>query len=128
MTPLSQPYLAASHDMTQIPEAAVLTRAIEGVFRKLIRILIGRISLKKLQEMIQIIFVEEAEEKLRQEVQGRNVPMSTLAVVTGFDTRTLAKIKSRKSYSKPLHEENRFLSGITPECSILDIWESSLYS
>lgn len=125
MTALRQQPLSSSPIATRVPEAAVLTHAIEAVFRKLIRMLIGKISLKKLQEMIQIIFVEEAEEKLSQETPGRNVPMSTLAVVTGFDTRTLAKIKSRGSDSKPLHEERRFLSGITPECSILDVWESS---
>ena len=54
--------------------------------------------------MIQIIFVEEAEKKLQQETPGKNVPLSTLAVVTGFDTRTLAKIKSKKSHLKPLHK------------------------
>jgi hypothetical protein len=37
--------------------------------------------------MIQVIFVEEAEAKLRQESPGKNVALSTLAVVTGFDTR-----------------------------------------
>ena len=125
MTPIRQPYLPSNPGITRLPEAAVLTHAIENVFRKLIRMLIGKISLKKLQEMIQMIFVEEAEKKLRHETPGKNVPMSTLAVVTGFDTRTLAKIKGRKGYSKPLHEQERFLSAITPECSILDIWESS---
>lgn len=125
MTSPSQHHSLSTSNAAQIPEAAVLTHAIENVFRKLIRILIGKISLKKLQEMIQIIFIEEAEEKLRQETPGRNVPMSTLAVVTGFDTRTLTKIKSKRNKLKPLHEEKRFLSGITPECSILDIWESN---
>jgi hypothetical protein len=125
MTSHSQHHSSFTANATQIPEAAVLTHAIENVFRKLIRILIGKISLKKLQEMIQIIFVEEAEEKLKQEAPGKNVPMSTLAVVTGFDTRTLTRIKGKSSYQKPLHEEKCFLSGITPECSILDVWESS---
>ena len=125
MSSLRQHHLPSTSSTDQIPEAAVLTYAIESVFRKIIRILVGKISLKKLQEMIQIIFVEEAEEKLRQETPGKNVPMSTLAVVTGFDTRTLTRIKGKKSYRKPLHEEKRFLSGITPECSILDIWESN---
>jgi hypothetical protein len=54
-----------------------------------------------------------------------NVPLSTLAVVTGFDTRTLTRIKSEDSYLKPFHEEKRFLREITPECSVLDVWESS---
>jgi hypothetical protein len=106
-------------------DVAILTRAVEIVFRKLIRMLIGKISLKKLQEMIQVIFVEEAEAKLKLEKPGKNVPLSTLAVVTGFDTRTLTKIKGKESYLRPFYEEKRFLSKITPECSVLDVWESS---
>ena len=38
-------------------EAAILTRAVENVFRKLIRFLVGRISLVRLQEMIRYIYV-----------------------------------------------------------------------
>ena len=52
-------------------DVAILTLAVENVFRKLIRLLIGKISLKKLQEMVQVIFVEEAEANLRQERPGR---------------------------------------------------------
>lgn len=125
MASSSKPYLLDLPDTPILCDAAVLTYAIENVFRKLIRVLIGRMSLKKLQEMIQVIFVEEAEAKLKLEAPGKNVPLSTLAVVTGFDTRTLTKIKSKDSYLKPFHEEKRFLSEITPECSVLDVWESS---
>lgn len=116
--------MAAPSEAT-LPDIAILTRAVEIVFRKLIRMLIGKISLKKLQEMVQVIFVEEAEAKLKLESPGKNVPLSTLAVVSGFDTRTLTRIKSSESYLKPFHEEERFLSEITPECSVLDLWESS---
>jgi hypothetical protein len=108
-----------------LADVAILTRAVENVFRKLIRLLIGKISLKKLQEMIQVIFVEEAEATLKLETPGKNVALSTLAVVTGIDTRTLVKIKARDSYLKPFYEEKRFLSEITPECSVLDVWESN---
>lgn len=125
MASLSNPDLLVSPGTPQLRDAAILTYAIESVFRKLIRMLIGKMSLKKLQEMIQIIFVEEAEAKLKQEAPGKNVPLSTLAVVTGFDTRTITRIKSKESYLKPFHEEKRFLSEITPECSVLDVWESS---
>jgi len=106
-------------------DVAILTFAVETVFRKLIRLLVGKISLKKLQEMIQVIFVEEAEASLRNERPGKNVALSKLAVVTGIDTRTLTRIKGEKSYMRPFHEEKRFLSEITPECSVLDVWESS---
>jgi hypothetical protein len=51
---------------SDLPDVAILTLAVDNVFRKLIRLLIGKISLKKLQEMIQIIFVEETEAKLKQ--------------------------------------------------------------
>jgi len=108
-----------------IPDIAILTRAVEIVFRKLIRMLIGKISLKKLLEMVQVIFVEEAEAKLKLESPGKNVALSSLAVVSGLDTRTLTKIKGSESYLKPFYEEKRFLSEITPECSVLDLWESS---
>jgi len=106
-------------------DVAILTLAVESVFRKLIRLLIGKISLKKLQEMIQAIFVEEAEVILKKEKPGKNVALSALAVVTGIDTRTLTRIKAKESYLRPFHEEKRFLREITPECSVLDVWESS---
>lgn len=108
-----------------LDDVAILTLAVESVFRKLIRLLIGKISLKKLQEMIQVIFVEEAELNLKKEKPGKNVALSSLAVVTGIDTRTLTRIKGKESYLKPFHEEKRFLREITPECSVLDVWESS---
>ncbi len=108
----------------QLRDVAVLTRAVENVFRKLVRLLLGRISLKKLQEMLQVIFVEESEAKLRREDPGKNVSLSTLAVLTGFDTRTITKIKSEDTYLKPFYKTERFLSEITPECSVLDVWES----
>ena len=40
-------------DDERLQEADLLARAVENVFRKLIRFLVGRISLVKLQEMIQ---------------------------------------------------------------------------
>ncbi len=108
-----------------LEDVAILTLAVESVFRKLIRLLIGKISLKKLQEMIQVIFVEEAEVILKKERPGKNVALSALAVVSGIDTRTLSRIKAKESYLKPFHKEKRFLRQITPECSVLDVWESS---
>jgi len=115
----------ASPSSPPLRDVAILTRAVENVFRKLIRMLIGRMSLKKLQEMIQVIFVEEAEEMLRQEAPGKSAALTTLAVITGFDTRTITKIRRNDSYLKSFYQEERFLSEITPECSVLDVWESN---
>ncbi len=105
-----------------LSDVAILTRAVENVFRKLIRILIGRMSLKKLQEMIQIIFVEEADEKLKKEAPGKNVPLSKLGLVTDLDTRTLTKIRESTQSKIPIHLDNAFLKGFTPGFKVLDLW------
>lgn len=103
-------------------DVAVLTRAVENVFRKIIRMLIGRMSLKKLQEMIQIIFVEEAEAKLQKEAPGRNVALTKLGSITDLDTRTLTRIRSKYDFNQPIHSDSRFLKGFTPGFKVLDLW------
>jgi len=78
----------------ELRDVAVFTRAIENVFRKLIRLLIGKMSLKKLQEMIQIVFIEETEAKLKKETPGKNVALGDIALQTGVDTRTIKRIRT----------------------------------
>lgn len=108
-----------------LKEAAIFTRAVENVFRKLIRLLLGRMTLVKLQEMIRIVYIEEAEIKLKRERPGKNVALTKLGLLTGLDTRTLNKILEEREPSQAVHEESKFLREITPECSILDYWSSN---
>jgi len=103
-------------------DVGILTRAVENVFRKLIRMLIGKMSLKKLQEMIQIIFVEEAEAKLKQEAPGKNVALGDIALQTGVDTRTIKKIRTYIAVSNPIHQDDVFLDGFMPLFKVFDIW------
>lgn len=103
-------------------DVAILTRAVENVFRKLIRMLIGKMSLKKLQEMIQIIFVEEAETKLKQEAPGKNVALGDIALQTGVDTRTIKKIRTYIAVSNPIHQDDVFLDGFMPLFKVFDLW------
>lgn len=115
--------------MSQIEKSAqreevVVSKAIENIFRKIIRFLLGRISLVKLQEMIRFIYIEEAENKLRLENPTKNVSLTKLAVLSGLDTRTLTKIRNSKNYKQPLHKEDKFLENLTPGASILDVWSS----
>ena len=118
----TQPHLSVATGAPQIREAAVLTRAVENVFRKLIRMLIGRMSLKKLQELIQIIFVEETEAKLKRETPEKNVALADLALLTGVDTRTIKKTRKYIATSKPIHQENTFFDGFMPMFKIFDLW------
>ena len=104
-------------------DVAHLTLAFENVFRKLIRFLVGKISLVRLQEMIRYIYVEEAEKTLRAENPGKNVPMTRLALVTGLDTRTLVQVRKRLETDKKLYRQ-QFLTELTPESAIIEAWNS----
>jgi len=108
----------------QLQEVTILTRAVENVFRKLIRFLVGRISLVKLQEMISYIYVQESERKLKIETPSRRASLTRLAVLTGFDTQTLTKITNSDEYQQPVHRGERFLKEITPESCIFELWTS----
>ncbi len=108
----------------QLQEVAILTRAVENVFRKLIRFLVGRISLVKLQEMIRVIYIQEAEDFIKNEDQLENVSMTKLGVLTGVDTRTLATVMNSPAFRKPIYRENQFLKELTPATSIVDVWNS----
>jgi len=103
-------------------DVSTLTRALEKLFRKLIRMLIGKISLKKLQEMIQMIFIEETEAKLRKESPGKNVALGDIALQTGFDTRTIKRIRAHIATSKPIHQDDGFLDGFMPLFKVFDLW------
>jgi len=109
---------------SRLEEASVITRAIENHFRKLVRFLVTRVSLVKLQEMIRYIFIEEIEDKLRKENPKKNISLTQLALLSGLDTRTLTKIRNSPKYRKPFYEETNFLKEFAPGASILDVWSS----
>jgi len=114
--------LMATASETDLRDVAILTRAVENVFRKLIRMLIGKMSLKKLQEMIALLFVEEAEAKLKQEYPGKNVALGDIALQTGVDTRTIKKIRTYIAVSNPIHLNDEFLDGFMPLFKVFDLW------
>lgn len=107
---------------TSLGESAVLTQSIEFVVRNLVKILIGKISLVRLLELIQSVFVEEAENALLKERPERDVRLTSLAVMTGLDTRKLTQIRKARTYRRPLHTARKFLGGITPESCVIDLW------
>jgi len=106
----------------ELHDVAILTRAVEKVFRKLIRMLLGKMSLKKLQEMVQIIFIEEAEAELKREAPGENVALGDIALQTGIDTRTIKKIRTYIAINNPIHEDDTFLDGFMPLFKVFDLW------
>lgn len=116
--------MTATNDLA-LRELSILIRAFELVFRKLIRLLIGKISLRKIQELIRVIFIEEAEAKLKQQRPEQNVALADLALLADVDTRTIKKTRSYIALSTPLHQDVTFLNELIPETCVLDVWESS---
>lgn len=111
-------------DDGRLEEVTILTRAVENHFRKLVKFLVGRVSLIKLQEMVRFIFIEEIENKLREENPTKNIALTQLALLSGLDTRTLTKIRNNPKYRQPFYKEASFLKEFVPGASILDIWSS----
>lgn len=110
-----------SASKNRLQEADLLARAVENVLRKLIRFLVGRISLVKLQAMIRYIYVEETEKKLKAENPGKNVALTRLALHTGLDTRTLTRVREKLYEGEPLYQ-TQFLAELTPESAIVEAW------
>ncbi|MGA9575153.1 MAG: DUF6502 family protein [Lysobacterales bacterium] len=117
-----QTYLSSSRNAHHLREVTVVTRAVENVFRKLIRMLIGRISLKKLLNLVQVIFVEETEAMLKQEASGKNVALADLALLTGMDTRTIKRTRmqiDRESYTR---KKDACFDDFMPLFKVFDLW------
>jgi hypothetical protein len=109
----------------QLQEVTILTRAVENVFRKLIRFLVGKISLVKLQEMISYIYVQEAEIQIRDESTGKNIPLTKLAILTGLDTRAIASVREKIEASRGEFQQS-MLKELTPESAIVEAWSAQI--
>lgn len=108
----------------RMQDLEIFARALENILRKLIRFLVGRISLLKLNEMVRTIYIQEAERQLKLEQPTKSVSLTKLGVLTGIDTRTLTKVRNSEQYLSPLYKTKRFLKEMTPEGCILDMWSS----
>ncbi len=111
-------------DPLQSSEVAIIGRGVESVLRRLIRFLAGVISLAKLHELIDFIYVEEMDEKLRREHPRRKVTLSTMALNTGLDTRVIRRIQDASGYKRGLLNEAEFFRDFTPAASFLHLWST----
>lgn len=111
-------------DTLQKSEVAIIGRGVESVLRRLIRFLAGVISLAKLHELIDFIYVEEMEEKLRRENPNRKVTLSNMAMNTGLDTRVISRITNSRGYRRGLINDAEFFRDSTPAARFLHLWSS----
>lgn len=104
-------------------EVSALGNGVVSVLRRLVRPLIGVMSLARLEELLRLVFVEEAERHLRKEYPDRSVPVGQMALLTGLDTRQLNRLRARPGYGGE-GERGGFTSTMTPTTHLLDLWST----
>lgn len=114
----------SQRDSLQSSEVAIIGRGVESVLRRLIRFLAGRISLAKLHELIDFIYVEEMDEQLHREAAKGKVTLSTMALNSGLDTRVINRIRSSPSYKRGVVNDAEFFRDFTPAASFLHLWST----
>ena len=105
-------------------EGVMFARSLEKILRAIVKLLVGRISLVRFEELIRIIFVNECEEYLKKESPNKRANLSQLSLLTGMDTRALTKLTNSESFDRPTHQNEEFLIGMTIESQIIDVWTS----
>ncbi len=95
-------------------DAASLTDAVGLVLRRIVRLMVGTISFPALMEILKVLYVEEAEKKLKR--TNSKPTKSALALITGLDTRVVSSVVNRR-YDISLEPKN-----ICAENALLDMW------
>ncbi len=85
---MSDTALKQSHN----PEVGRFAASILRVLRPLIRLMVGNITFPAFLNMTKTIYVEEAERKLRQRDPNARITKSSLALLTGIDTRAISQV------------------------------------
>lgn len=104
------------------PGSVALLRAAEIVLRRLVRFMLGQVTLVKLVEILRMVFVEEVEQHLRREQPDRVVSLSRVALFTGLDTRTLKRIRNSPDFGRPVTPQSRLLNDVFPGNALIDEW------
>lgn len=110
----------AMRDKVGLPDDATsITHFLSRVFRKVVRLVIGTVSLPALVDILKAIYVEEAQKKLIRE--GSKPTKSALALITGLDTRVVSSVLSQNLEST-IRTQNA-----NPEVALLDTWNLDPY-
>ncbi len=100
----------------QQEEARSITDFLGRVFRKVVRLVIGSVSLPVLTDILKTIYVEEAQKKLERE--GSKPTKSAIALMTGLDTRVVSSVLAQSLESDVRNQS------VNPEHALIDMWSS----
>ncbi|MCW8873631.1 MAG: hypothetical protein OQK01_13540, partial [Xanthomonadales bacterium] len=78
------------NNINQQDDAKSITHFLSQIFRKVVRLVIGTVSLPALYDILKAIYVEEAQKKLDRD--GGKPTKSAIALMTGLDTRVVSSL------------------------------------
>jgi len=113
------PSLAMQQNSRLPDETKSIAFFLSRIFRKVVRLVIGSVSLPALVDILKAIYVEEAKEKLVRE--GAKPTKSALALITGLDTRVVSQVLDQNLEST-IKNQNA-----NPENALIDLWSSDPY-
>jgi hypothetical protein len=103
-------------NLNQQDDAKSITHFLSRVFRKVVRLVIGTVSLPALNDILKAIYVEEAQKKLIRE--GSKPTKSAIALITGLDTRVVSSVLAQNLESTLQNQS------VNPEHALIDLWSS----
>jgi hypothetical protein len=104
------------NNVNQQDDAKSITHFLSRVFRKVVRLVIGSVSLPALIDILKAIYVEEAQKKLLRE--GAKPTKSAIALITGLDTRVVTNLLAQ-NLDSTIQNQN-----VNPEHALIDMWTS----
>ena len=110
------PGVAMQNNVNQPNDAKSITHFLSRVFRKVVRLVIGSVSLPALYDILKAIYVEEAQTKLQRE--GSKPTKSAIALITGLDTRMVSTLLAQ-NLDSTIQQQN-----VNPENALIDMWSS----
>jgi len=113
------PQVVMSNNLNQQDDATSITHFLSRVFRRVVRLVIGTVSLPALYDILKAIYVEEAQKKLERD--GSKPTKSAIALMTGLDTRVVSSLMSQ-NLENTLKNQT-----VNPEHALIDMWTSDPY-
>ena len=104
------------NNVSQQDDARSISHFLSRVFRKVVRLVIGSVSLPALYDIMQAIYVEEAEKKLLRD--GSKPTKSAIALITGLDTRKVSSVLSQNL------DTTIQTQSVNPENALLAYWST----
>lgn len=92
-----------------------LVESIVRMFRPIVRFAVGRVSCSALVDLVQLTYVQEARDYLKNQNPERKVTRSALALLCGMDGRAIKSLEERS-------ERSYVASDICSEAAILEMW------